>query len=173
MGRPKTTAFLTLDVRALLRVGAGTVRFPGGQALPFVRDVDALRIGWGQTAYRFELVATRQPFGGARRWVRCGGCARRCAVVFLARSGWRCRSCVGAVYPVTREGFSDRALRRARRVRERLGMGPNLCVPLEKPPGMHWHTFVRLAEREYAAAGVVFGWTGRILDRLEKKGRRR
>ena len=170
MARPKTTHFDTLDVRPLLRMRAGTVRFPyGGPTLPFVRSGDVLRLGYEpMPAYRIALVATAQPFGGLRWWARCDGCNGRCAVLLLTRPGWRCRRCVGACYPVTREGPRDRALRRARRVRERLGMGPNLCVPPMKPPGMHWRTFQRLAAKANDTEAPIFGAMTRALDRLER-----
>lgn len=184
MPRPKTTDFITLDVRPLLRMGVGAVQFPyGGPSLPFVRRDDVLRVGFEPVAYRIALVSTVQPFGGVRWWARCGGCAGRCAVLLLTRPGWRCRRCVGACYYVTREGFMDRAVRRARRVRERLGMGPNLLVPTVKPAGMHWHTYLRLAKLDDAATGAVIGAVlarcERGLDRIAKrtknttKGRRR
>lgn len=171
MARPKTTDFNTLDVRPLLRMGAGTVRFPyGGPTLPFRRWGDVLRLGHEPLpAYRIALVPTSQPLGGARWWARCDGCAGRCAVLLLIRSGWRCRRCVGACYPVTREGLRDRAFRRARRLRERLGMGPNLCVPLERPRGMHWHTFLRIAEREAKETSAIVGGAVRTIERIAKR----
>lgn len=170
MARPKTTDFNTLDVRPLLRMGAGAVRFPyGGPTLPFTRSGDLLRVGFEPMPYLVALVATSQPFGGARWWARCDGCAGRCTLLLLTRPGWRCRRCVGACYPVTREGARDRAFRRARSVRERLGMGPNLCVPLERPRGMHWHTFLRLAEREERETSAILAGSLRTLERIGKR----
>jgi hypothetical protein len=43
-------------------------------------------------------------------------------------------------------------MRKARKIRERLGASNNLFEPVwEKPKGMHWKTFERLQERERTA----------------------
>lgn len=170
MSRPRTTDFLALDVRQLLRAGVrGCVRWNCETEALFTRGPRRLTIWLGRRLDRVVLTETRQHFGGVRWWASCPGCSRRCAVLLLARrAGWRCRWCLGAVYPVTREGSRDQALRRARRARARLGIGPNLCEPILKPPGMHFRKFLRLAERAEDAAGAVFAAVRGDIERMER-----
>lgn len=91
-------------------------------------------------------------YGGSRPWVLCPVCARRVAILYGGRR-FACRKCHNLTYQSTREDASDRAIEKARRIRERLGGDGNLVSPLpwRKPKGMHWRTFSRL-KLEYQEA---------------------
>lgn len=87
------------------------------------------------------------PLGGARAWLVCPGCGRR--RVYLYYSGWsfECRDCLQLHYPVEHESPFDRAIRRALRLRHKLGWGGDLLAPLgQRPKGMHHRTFRCLRE---------------------------
>lgn len=98
--------------------------------------------------------------GGRRVWFLCPGCYNRVARLFLASAYFRCRHCCQLPYASQQETPYDRALRRARKIRSKLGAGPGLCDPIrERPRGMHWRTFERLraqAEEQDEIANFYF-----------------
>lgn len=88
-------------------------------------------------------------FGGERLWFLCPRCSRRVAVLYAAGKRFLCRHCHDLSYGSQSEIYSDRMMRKARKIRRRLGASENLWDPiLEKPKGMHWRTFDRLVEDE-------------------------
>lgn len=104
------------------------------------------------------------PFGGRRPWFRCVGCDRRALRLYLAGEPWfRCRRCSRLSYASQSETAVLRALRRAEKLRARLGVGPG--EPVERPAGMRWRTFDRLTEALADAEGVVEAvLAGALLD---------
>ena len=121
------------------------------------------------------LVRTAQPLGGARVWLTCPGCGRRCLVLYGGRR-FRCRRCVGVAYASQHEAAHDRLMHRAQDIRERLGgrRYASLALPFPpKPPRMRWRTYWRLraeAERctraSLVAAAERFGMPLRELEDL-------
>jgi hypothetical protein len=84
---------------------------------------------------------------------------RREALVRLPRSGlwpegcysygpgryFLCRHCYDLRYESQREDKMDRALRRAQKIRKRLGGSANMMEPFpEKPKGIHVKTYMRM-----------------------------
>ena len=163
LARPVVDDFLKLDVNRQHRRGdlngawrviawtcggepAGSIEFrmvnPNTAELSFVRCVDD-----GPptpVTQRVLLSRTACHFGGTRPWWRCPSCWRR--VGSLYRHDWFvCRHCLGVGYASQREGERRRALRTARRIRERLDGSLNLDWAFPpKPRGMHWQTYRRL-----------------------------
>lgn len=89
-------------------------------------------------------------YGGQRPWWNCPQCSRRVAVIYAAGKTFACRHCYNLCYKCQTEQFSDRALRQAFKVRERLGDDNGLHMPFpNKPKGMHWKTYYRL-QKKYA-----------------------
>jgi hypothetical protein len=90
-------------------------------------------------------------YGGRRPWLRCPGvkngryCGRRVAILYLAGRYFLCRRCYGLAYTSQRESKPDRMLRKAEKIRRRLGgqAGVQNRFP-GKPKGMHWRTYSRL-----------------------------
>jgi hypothetical protein len=85
-----------------------------------------------------ELEWTSCNFGGERPWFICprAGCGRRVAVFYGAGKYLLCRHCYDLRYESQRENTTHRALRRAQKIRERLGVGVNMMEPFpEKPKG--------------------------------------
>lgn len=114
---------------------------------------------WRDESYPVRLEATPCHLGGSRQWFLCPalGCGRRVAKLY-GGAIFACRHCHQLAYPSQREGFSDRALRRADGIRARLGWIPgtgNGHGP--KPKGMHWRTFERLCAEHDDLERV--GWT--------------
>ena len=54
---------------------------------------------------------------------------------------FKCRRCHNLVYPSERENWSDRMFRKAEKLWSRMGGRWG-----DKPKGMHWRTYNRLAE---------------------------
>ncbi|MCA1789428.1 MAG: hypothetical protein LC667_06100 [Thioalkalivibrio sp.] len=105
-----------------------------------------------------DLTWTSCHYGGRRPWFLCPGCGRRCAILY-GRRRFACRTCQRLAYSSQNESTTDRQMRKAQAIRERLGGSPDLGLPfLPKPPRMHWRTYWRLrAEAGEAEASM---WAG-------------
>ena len=86
-------------------------------------------------------------FGGRRCWLQCPECGGRVGKLYLppGRCSWACRRCHGLAYASQREIPAYRAIRRAQKIRGRLGGSINLYLPFpERPRGMHWRKYFAL-----------------------------
>lgn len=81
---------------------------------------------------------------GSRPMFRCPCCARRCAVVYFGGNTFACRKCLRLVYLSEAEDAMGRLWRKQRKIEARLLDGDS-CY--QKPKGMHWRTFNRLADK--------------------------
>lgn len=93
------------------------------------------------------------PYGGERPWLRCPGCERRSRKLYLDFGDlcprMRCRRCLGLAYESQRQDFARRVAERAKRGRQAVGgwLASGLLTPFpDRPKGMHWRTYRRLAE---------------------------
>ena len=115
---------------------------------------------WTSQDYSVWLERTPCHYGGRRTWFLCParGCGRRVAILYCGKV-FACRRCYRLVYECQRESESDRADRRAWKIRERCkdDFG-SLFDPLFKPKGMHERTFRRL-ERGYRRACQTSQWS--------------
>jgi hypothetical protein len=103
------------------------------------------------------LASTRPHFGGLRWWFVCPHLNRRVRKLYLPLGGhhfWS-RRAYELAYASQRETKYDRALRRARKLRLRLGGDPADDEYPDKPPRMRWATYNRLMDRLVAADGVA------------------
>jgi hypothetical protein len=109
---------------------------------------------------RVRLVATRPPFGGQRWWLVCPAEGRRVRKLFLplGRRRFRSRYAYRLAYASQREAVHDRATRRARKLRRRLGGNPADDGDPEKPPWMRWATYARLVDKLIAADRAADEW---------------
>jgi len=107
---------------------------------------------WTDESYPVWLDWTPCTFGGKRPWFLCPakGCGRRVAILY-GGTIFICRHCNRLAYPSQREPADDRAVRRADRIREKLGWEPGILNGIGlKPKGMHWRTFLCLSARHDA-----------------------
>jgi len=93
-----------------------------------------------------EIFFTWTPcnYGGRRPWLICPGCGRRVAVLYGGKY-YRCRHCRNLNYTSQHENKPDRLMRKARKIRKRLGASSNFFVHIHrKPKNMHYKTYERL-----------------------------
>lgn len=116
---------------------------------------------WQDMDYPVALSWTHCHMGGRRPWFLCPalGCGRRVALLY-GGAVFACRRCHQLAYPSQREHRSDRASRRAERIRAKLGWEPGMLNGWGlKPKGMHWCTFKRLCAEhddwEYVSLAAV------------------
>lgn len=161
-----TDYFYRLDVRKLQREGhltfgraftwqwsysgraAASIRIrveAGYVTLSYYHGSGASRV---EMNYPVKLEWTPCQYGGHRVWFRCParGCGRRVAVLYGGQV-FACRHCYQLAYPSQNESVSNRATRRAEKIRARLGWEPGtLDGEGEKPKGMHWRTYWSLLQ---------------------------
>ena len=102
-------------------------------------------------------------FGGNRTWLICPNlnCGRRVAVLYAGGKHFLCRHCSGLVYSSQQESKQDRLMRKARKIRKRLGASNDLTRSiLFKPKNMHQKTFDRLRHEADQARNRSFGIMG-------------
>jgi hypothetical protein len=116
-------------------------------------------------------------YGGQRPWFFCPSCGCRVAVLYLLGQSLACRHCGGLTYASRNENVWFRAIRRAHKIRVRLGGKPNSFLPLSpRPKGMHRATYYRLARRCSEATEESFEsflkWAASA-EKREQRGRKR
>ena len=125
---------------------------------------------WKDKRYPVHIVRTPCNLGGSRPWFICPtlGCGRRVAILY-GGGIFACRHCYQLAYASAREDAGDRAMRRADRIRVRLGWEPGIVnANGDKPKWMRWRTFYRLTQqhdrlvnRSMHAVALKFGFLGR------------
>ena len=180
-GRPSTDAALRLDFRPFFRAGLHRARRPWRAPQQWTcrgavsAEIDVLfdPAAPGRLTLRYLLdgtpvseavpvvaTATAGAAAGARPWVACPGCGRRCAVLWGVGGRFRCRGCHRLRYAVEAEGPYDRAARQVEGLRRRLGCrvaGESGYVferdRPPRPPRMPRATYRRLLARLARAEG--------------------
>jgi hypothetical protein len=106
---------------------------------------------------KIYLATTRPHFGGLRWWFVCPRLNRRARKLYLPLGGrhfWS-RRAYRLAYASQRETDFDRALRRARKLYDRLGGDPADDEYPDKPKRMRWRTYNRLMDKLVAADEVT------------------
>ncbi len=131
---------------------------------------------WEDVRESVSLDWTPCNFGGERPWFVCPGvvngvrCGRRVAILYGPGKYFLCRHCYDLRYESQRENGTHRALRRAQKIRERLGGSANMTEPFpEKPKGMHHDTYMRLFWEHHEAETEQLAGMREWLDKLERK----
>ncbi|WPL15572.1 hypothetical protein Thiowin_00473 [Thiorhodovibrio winogradskyi] len=111
--------------------------------------------------YSYPVWLERTPctYGGSRPWFACPDCGRRVALIYLGRHGrFACRHCLRLNYQCQRESDSDRLLRRAESIRQRLGWPPGIAnAQTGKPKGMTWKRYERMVVQHDHLANAAMG----------------
>jgi hypothetical protein len=127
---------------------------------------------WLDVRYPVKLLTTPAPLGGERVWFECPNskCGRRVALLY-AGDVFLCRHCRDLTYQSQREPTWGRLLRQAHRIRDKLDWEPGtVCYTRrDKPKGMHWTTYCRLAaQHDHLVANALGG----LEDDLEQRRRK-
>jgi hypothetical protein len=129
---------------------------------------------WEDVEEPVDLTWTPCNFGGERPWFICPGvvndvrCGRRVAVLHANGKYFLCRHCYGLSYESQRENKTYRALRRAQKIRERLGGSANMMEPFpDRPQGMYHDTYTRLSWEHHEAEMEHLAGMQEWLDKLE------
>lgn len=93
---------------------------------------------------RLTLDSTPCPYGGARPWFKCPGCAGRVAILYLRGGRFACRSCQRVSYRSQSGSTIDRVCDRFHKL--------DALVMAGKPRWQRWATFDRLCDRHEAAS---------------------
>jgi hypothetical protein len=81
---------------------------------------------------------------GPRKMFLCPCCGKRCAVVYFGGNAFACRKCLKLVYLSEGEDAMGRLWRKQQKIESRLLDGDS---HYQRPKGMHWRTFNRLADK--------------------------
>ena len=144
-----------------------------------------VRIGggdWEDVAEIVRIVRVACRLGGSRPYFVCPGavngvtCGRRVATLYGPGRYFLCRHCYRLAHASQREDTWDRSLRRANKIKQRLGGDPGMAAPFPpKPKGMWRRTYERLRHRAFDAemqADEAFTLRAeRLLARIEKPKR--
>ena len=90
-----------------------------------------------------SLTWSKRHFGGQQPYFLCPACGQRVAILYLTNK-IACRTCSNLAYESQRENESSRQLRRARKLRSKIGAEPLILSPIPvKPKNMHYATYER------------------------------
>jgi hypothetical protein len=127
---------------------------------------------WANVREPVELAWTACNFGGERPWFICPGigCGRRVALLYGPGRYFLCRHCYDLRYESQCEDKTRRALRRAQKIRKRLGGSTNMMEPFpERPKELHHKTYMRLFWEHHEAEMEQLTGMREWLDKFEKK----
>ena len=191
-GREVVEACRSLDVNRLHRAGCLRAGWHGGwrwmqdgEQVAWIglrAEADLLRLlyrvriaggDWQEVDETVRTVRTPCRLGGSRPYFVCPGvvnavaCGRRLVKLFGAGRYFLCRHCYGLAYSSQREGALDRTLRRANKIRPRLGGEPGMAARFPgRPKGMWQKTYDRLSwtvfEAEMAAEDEIHARLARL-----------
>src|SRR3954471_21650009 len=176
-GRNTVESCRSLDINELQRTGCLEPGWAGGwqwtrdgERVAWINlraEVDRLHLtyrvhsageDWQDVHETVRIVRVPCRFGGSRPYFICPGavngvpCCRRVAKLYGAGRFFLCRHCYGLAYASQREDDMDRALRRANKIRGRLGGRPGMTSTFpDRPRGMWRRTYERLEKSVYVA----------------------
>jgi hypothetical protein len=196
-GRPIVEHALTLDIRHLRRDGllsggsgsgawrwhwgslkqlTGLVEYEGATQedsgdlhLKSITRFDPMGKPVTTPGQTIRLVTTIPPYGGRRWWFLCPRTGKRVMKLHLpyGAHAFASRQAYRLGYAVQREAPRDKAYRRARKARHRIGGSDNLALPLpNKPKWMRWPTYDRLVAECQVAERHTLGFLAAAAERL-------
>jgi hypothetical protein len=139
---------------------------------------------WEEITETVRIVHVACRLGGDRPYFICPGvvngiiCGKRVSKLYQATRYFLCRGCNRLAYASQSEGDLDRALRRANKMRQRLGGEPGMLSPFpNRPRGMWRRTYGNLRreafEAEMRAEEALGTFSARLLQRVEHPNRKR
>ena len=139
---------------------------------------------WEDVNETVRIVRVACRFGGTRPYFICPGvvngnpCGRRVVKLHGPGRYFLCRHCYRLAHASQSEGAWDRALRRANKIRMRLGGEPGMASPFPpRPKGMWRRTYERLRkeafEAEHLANEAFLIQAEKLLTRIDNPKRKR
>jgi hypothetical protein len=202
-GRDTVEACRAIDVNRLQKTGCLSAGWSGGwqwtrdgEKVAWINlraEADRLHLAyrvriaggeWQDVEEAVRIVRVPCRLGGARSYFICPGvvnglaCGRRIAKLHGPGRYFLCRHCYRLAHTSQSEREWDRALRRANKIRQRLGGDPGMAAPFpKKPKGMWRRTYERLREQafeEEMLADEAFAISAeRLLARIGNPKRKR
>jgi len=124
-----------------------------------------------------QLIAIRYApcqFGGETALFLCPICNARRRYLYGASGRFLCRGCYRLPYASQRTRDADRAGRKARALRRKLGVDVSPEMPIwPKPKGMHWRTFEAMAQEILRNEQVLMQHMHTVLQRIKRPARTR
>jgi len=180
-GRDKVEYSRSIDVNRLQKAGCLRSGWSGrwqwsqdGERMAWINlraEFDRLQLSYRVRVAGGEWESIEEPvrivrvpcrFGGARPYFICPGvvngiaCGRRVAKLHGPGRYFLCRHCYRLAHASQSEGQWDRTLRRANKIKQRLGGDPGMAAPFPpKPKGMWWRTYERLRDEYFDAERIA------------------
>lgn len=124
---------------------------------------------WECRKEHIPLLTSARNYGGAQTYFGCPRCATRVKRLYIGSARFLCRHCLGLVFASSQERSVDRAFRRMRKLRRRIGANTGLEDPIgPKPKGMHQRTYDNLFNQILDAEAEVNDGFIRVLARLQR-----
>jgi hypothetical protein len=189
-GRKTVESYWVLDVDQLrekgcLRPGwSSTCQWTDGNevaSINLLAEADrlslsyTLRVGdgkWEDMTETITIVHLPCRFGGSRPYFICPGpgdgtdCGRRTTKLHLSRRYFLCRHCNKLAYASQYEQPWKRALRRANKLKQRLGIDVEIGDPFQKPKRMWTRTFDSLLNELLQAEILAYEAQANMFKRL-------
>jgi hypothetical protein len=127
---------------------------------------------WRPIEDEVEFARVPKSFGGEQVYFFCPRCGRRVLELALGQERFRCRICLGVVHASSQQSPTDRAMRKADKLKKLLGAEPGLDSFYFRPKFMRQKTFERIDARIQAAEAEVNDAHIRLLGRLTRLDRR-
>src|SRR3954451_15470309 len=196
--RPTVESALALDLYGLIRDGLLRPGQPSGGTLIWTYNGSGERVGsigylailenergrmrlrytttqWDGTKHDAEywvgLATTPQPFDGRRWWWVCPRTGERVSKLYLPPGAltFASRRAYRLAYRSQRETPHARAIRRAFKLRHRLGATGGIGDPIPKPKSMRWATFDREMQKVEAVEATVNGHLWAFVQKLNQR----
>ena len=125
---------------------------------------------WEPVEQTISFDRTPCNYGGHRTWFLCPRCWKWVAVLYGAGKHFFCRHCYDLAYGSQQESPPFRLLRKAQKIRARLGGSESTYDFLpDKPKGMHWRTYKCLCANAERADCLCNNAIKRRLSSLEQR----
>lgn len=122
----------------------------------------------GQREWQVHISHTKLNFGGHRRWLVCPKCWGRRQSLFIHEEKLACRKCHDLRYASQSESSRTRAMRRADKLRAKLGWQPGVLSPDGvRPHGMHLRTYEALTAELGSLSSKLLMDLSEWLDQVE------
>ena len=196
-GRNTVEACRSLDVNRLNRKGCLAPGWVGGwqwtqddeqvASINLLTEADRLRLSyrvrigggdWDDVSETVAIIRVPCRYGGTRPYFICPGvvngiaCGRRVAKLHGPARYFLCRHCYRLAYASQSEDTWDRTLRKANKIRIKLGGDPGMLEPFpDRPKGMWKRTYEKLRDEALDAevrADAAFAMrAARLLSRID------